>query len=870
MADQISQDSAYHVTQNSGSLPSMASSIHNNSFVSDSLPISPSQLNTSCHIDENSDISNRVNMISGCDHIQSKNICHAINDEYHHNNSFSKSYSDIFTQPYLLQNHVPIGHQIFETYPHNSIVPMPMIQEGEELQWSQCYMPNYFTNQDPSIQQYGNRSSYLHIPSYPSSFYSTLQPGQTQLFSSHSHGNNSIFQLPGLLSTQSNSEISTNLKSKELNQVQAKSIDHRDSNNERYRNHRDSFSKENISSKNQNSNATKTKSPSSSDIAKMFETFHSSGEFKTSFYNPFEVKHRKRTSKHQFKILERAFQENCKPSTQIRRDLAIKLGMTMRGVQVWFQNRRAKLKNIPKDMISNTKDIDPKNKNNLEHEIDSEDEGNDFDIVEDCSKEYESTCGYTTLDEDIDKESIYSPKERINDDLIVYNQRDRVKQGKEKGFSGKQNNPSAGVLVFNASGEQIYQGVKLDSVNYNQSEKMISKIAHQSESKSPGNTLFNPALISVNINAVSPSSIHPLFPTLPTTLSDTLSNGKKRSSSYSSGTFSSIAPALYRKEQVYLHDTNMNASQFTSNPLRNTTITYDGINGSFNQMIQNTVGSEPLQDQGFPVQTVLPFHTHGSDIVFGQNLCYPYPSQYHHSQSIDGLNHETTSPVSRNRASSMPVSGTDTIFIPQPFQFAQYSAMDPSQNLFYDPYMPHYPHSFHAQATQVSHESTNIDTKLPEIHISDRGIEVSRHDSQQSMNHNFITQTEDIDPMSGSNRSMHDSRESLQFVSSMHSLVNTNPHEIGVFSGIKINDAIAKMNSNENGYIFDNIQQTRLSQEGNTGVDDFLYQHSMDRISVADSGSNEYETNHSHGNILNIKNTHDRTDDVDDVSYPVW
>jgi len=63
-----------------------------------------------------------------------------------------------------------------------------------------------------------------------------------------------------------------------------------------------------------------------------------------TFYDPFQVKHRRRTSKKQFSILEKAFNENPKPNAATRRDLAEKLKMTVRGVQVWFQNRRAKAK----------------------------------------------------------------------------------------------------------------------------------------------------------------------------------------------------------------------------------------------------------------------------------------------------------------------------------------------------------------------------------------------------------------------------------------------------------------------------------------------------------------------------------------------
>lgn len=76
----------------------------------------------------------------------------------------------------------------------------------------------------------------------------------------------------------------------------------------------------------------------------MFETFHQSphGDFKPTFYNPFEVKHRRRTTKAQYNVLEEAYQENNKPSAAARKVIANKLGMTARAVQVWFQNRRAK------------------------------------------------------------------------------------------------------------------------------------------------------------------------------------------------------------------------------------------------------------------------------------------------------------------------------------------------------------------------------------------------------------------------------------------------------------------------------------------------------------------------------------------------
>lgn len=67
-------------------------------------------------------------------------------------------------------------------------------------------------------------------------------------------------------------------------------------------------------------------------------------DFRTAFYNPFEIKHRRRTSRAQLKILEKSFDENPKPNATVRRLLAQQLEMTPRGVQIWFQNRRAKAK----------------------------------------------------------------------------------------------------------------------------------------------------------------------------------------------------------------------------------------------------------------------------------------------------------------------------------------------------------------------------------------------------------------------------------------------------------------------------------------------------------------------------------------------
>ncbi|KAJ1721661.1 hypothetical protein LPJ53_003850 [Coemansia erecta] len=69
-------------------------------------------------------------------------------------------------------------------------------------------------------------------------------------------------------------------------------------------------------------------------------------DLKQNFYNPYHVKHRRRTTKEQLELLEGTFKNTPKPSSDIRKALAQKLGMTAREVQIWFQNRRAKQKNL--------------------------------------------------------------------------------------------------------------------------------------------------------------------------------------------------------------------------------------------------------------------------------------------------------------------------------------------------------------------------------------------------------------------------------------------------------------------------------------------------------------------------------------------
>ncbi|KAL7420680.1 hypothetical protein Q5752_004631 [Cryptotrichosporon argae] len=66
------------------------------------------------------------------------------------------------------------------------------------------------------------------------------------------------------------------------------------------------------------------------------------------FYGNLEVKHRRRTTPEQLKVLEQWFEQNPRPDNATREHLAALLGITKRNVQVWFQNRRAKIKNQEK------------------------------------------------------------------------------------------------------------------------------------------------------------------------------------------------------------------------------------------------------------------------------------------------------------------------------------------------------------------------------------------------------------------------------------------------------------------------------------------------------------------------------------------
>lgn len=60
---------------------------------------------------------------------------------------------------------------------------------------------------------------------------------------------------------------------------------------------------------------------------------------------------RTRTSPEQLAVLEKSFSLNPSPNNRVREQLAHQLGMPERSIQIWFQNRRAKVKNQAKRSV---------------------------------------------------------------------------------------------------------------------------------------------------------------------------------------------------------------------------------------------------------------------------------------------------------------------------------------------------------------------------------------------------------------------------------------------------------------------------------------------------------------------------------------
>ena len=65
---------------------------------------------------------------------------------------------------------------------------------------------------------------------------------------------------------------------------------------------------------------------------------------------------RQRATQDQLLTLEIEFEKNPTPTAVVRERIANDINMTERSVQIWFQNRRAKIKNLVKKSIENGED----------------------------------------------------------------------------------------------------------------------------------------------------------------------------------------------------------------------------------------------------------------------------------------------------------------------------------------------------------------------------------------------------------------------------------------------------------------------------------------------------------------------------------
>lgn len=74
-------------------------------------------------------------------------------------------------------------------------------------------------------------------------------------------------------------------------------------------------------------------------------------------YNRPKTSKRKRTklSEEQLNILEESYQLNHHPSSEIKETMALKIGIPVKNIQIWFQNRRAKDKSIKEHILTESR-----------------------------------------------------------------------------------------------------------------------------------------------------------------------------------------------------------------------------------------------------------------------------------------------------------------------------------------------------------------------------------------------------------------------------------------------------------------------------------------------------------------------------------
>jgi hypothetical protein len=85
-------------------------------------------------------------------------------------------------------------------------------------------------------------------------------------------------------------------------------------------------------------------------------TASASGMLEDPAFDKDPPRKRTRTTPQQLAILEKSFSLNPSPNNRTREQLAHQLGMSERSIQIWFQNRRAKLKNQAKRSMTHMRD----------------------------------------------------------------------------------------------------------------------------------------------------------------------------------------------------------------------------------------------------------------------------------------------------------------------------------------------------------------------------------------------------------------------------------------------------------------------------------------------------------------------------------
>ncbi|KAJ9078315.1 hypothetical protein DSO57_1007870 [Entomophthora muscae] len=87
--------------------------------------------------------------------------------------------------------------------------------------------------------------------------------------------------------------------------------------------------------------------------------------FNFLMFNSLERKKRNKPTPAQSQGLEDAFRKDTKPSREIKENLSVELGLDLSCVQIWFQNRRAKMKNAMRGHRPIRRPVPPKTSNGI-------------------------------------------------------------------------------------------------------------------------------------------------------------------------------------------------------------------------------------------------------------------------------------------------------------------------------------------------------------------------------------------------------------------------------------------------------------------------------------------------------------------------